>query len=370
MIKEFPILKGIHYLDNAATTQKPDVVIESVKNYYLKYNANMHRGIYELSEISTELFEQSRNKLKEFFNAKRVIFSSGATQAFNDLSRFFKNKKALVLEIEHHSNYLPWFSNCKAEVLKLKDFENESFLDKISKFDVISFTMMSNVSGYMPNLEIIKKIKEKNPDIYVVLDACQYAPHKRIDFEKIGADFIVFSSHKMYGPLGVGIILANERIDELEPYTLGGGMLLELDKWKESPYKFEAGSQNGEAIYGFLKAIEYLEKDFDSKIKKEQELTKYLVESLRKENVKVIGHDKENFGPVVSFVLEFHPHDVSSFAAKNNVCIRAGHHCAKPYMKLLGVDATSRASVSFYNTKEDIHALIESIKNIRSVLNG
>ncbi|MFT4261219.1 MAG: aminotransferase class V-fold PLP-dependent enzyme [Candidatus Woesearchaeota archaeon] len=377
-MKDFDILKNISYLDNASSTQKPKVVIDAVNEFYSKHYSNTHRGIYELSEKATDLFEESRKKVASFINAepKEIVFVRGATEGFNNLARTLKGKSVLLTEIEHHSNYLPWKQFF--EVNSVKYNKDLGCLDWIpfsyGGEDIVSFTFMSNVSGEILDVKkIVKELRAKNPDVIIVVDACQAVSHTRIDVKDLDVDFLVFSSHKMYGPTGVGVVFGKkDLLEKLDPFMYGGNMVLDAinQEWASLPFRHEAGTMHGAGVYGLGVAVDYLLDGFEDKIRKEKELQSYLVEKLRAEKIGVIGHTHEGFGPVVSFVLDIHAHDLASFCNKHNVCIRAGHHCAQPFMKALNVVSTARASLSFYNTKEDVDKLILSIKDARRVING
>lgn len=388
---DFPILKGIHYLDNAATTQKPQIVIDSIKEFYETANANVHRGLYKLAEKATNEHEQARITIAKFINAKpeEIIFTRNATESFNILARSLepeiKSEHTIIsTEIEHHANFIPWQQLAKRTGAKFKVAKYNSkthTLESVSnivdeKTKIVAFTQMSNVSGLLIDVKKeISEIRRKNPDAIIIIDAAQSSPHIKIDVKDLDVDLLCFSAHKIYGPTGVGVIYGKKEIlDKLEPSIFGGHMIdtvtIEKSSWGEIPAKFEAGTANSAGIVAFAKAIEYLEKNNLSELfKKEEELKEYLVAKLKEENVKIIGHNSNNYGPVVSFTIEgIHPHDIATIADKYNVCIRAGHHCAQPFMNALGVSATARASISFYNEKEDVNALIESIKYAKKIL--
>ncbi len=379
MNKDFPILKSISYLDNAATTQKPLQVINRIKKFYEEENSNIHRGIYSLSEEASESYEKARDVVAGFINAEpeEVIFTSGATEGLNALARNYK-EEVLVTEMEHHSNFVPWQIHSKDfRVVPYDEIENIS--DYVTeKTRVVSFTHMSNVTGKIMNVKsLVSKIRKKNPDTVIVVDGCQAVAHMKVDVKDLDVDYYVFGSHKIYGPSGVGVIYGKkELLKNLKPFNYGGGMIREVENdettFSEIPNKFEAGTPNVEGVIGLAEAVTYLRKDFGSKMEKEKELQDYLLKKL--ENVKhieLIGHDSNGYGPVVSFNINgVHPHDVAEFCNKNNVCIRAGHHCAQPLMKALDINATCRASLSFYNTKKNVDKLIKSLEEAERVING
>lgn len=375
----FEILKGVSYLDNASSTQKPQIVVDAMKDFYLNSYSNTHRGVYSLSEKATDLFDKSRENIAKFINAsfEEIIFVRSATEGLNHLARNLKAKTVLVTEIEHHSNYLPWKQYSKVSVVSYN--KDLGMLDYIpfsyNGEEVVSFTLMSNVSGEILNAKkIIKELKEKNPDVIVVLDACQAVSHMKIDVLDLNCDFLVFSGHKMYGPTGTGVVYGKkDLLLKLDPFLFGGNMVKNAFEsvWADLPQRHEAGTMDGAGFVGLGVAVDFLLEDFDLKIKKEKELQDYLVLKLKEVGARIVGHTSSNFGPVVSFILDrIHPHDFASICDRQNVCIRAGHHCAQPFMKALGVVGTSRASISFYNTKEDVDKLIFSINEARKVING
>jgi len=388
---DFPILKGIHYLDNAATTQKPNTVIESITEFYKAANANTHRGLYKLAEKATEEHENARITLAKFVNAlpEEIIFTRNATESFNILARSLESKikpgnKLISTEVEHHANFIPWQQLAKrkgAEFIVAKYNPKTHMLESISdlvdeKTKIIAFTQMSNVSGLIIDVKKeISEIRKKNSDAIIIIDAAQSIPHMKIDVKDLDADFLCFSTHKLYGPTGVGVIYGKkELLEKMEPSVFGGHMIdtvrIKDSTWGKIPDKFEAGTANSAGIVASAKAVEYLEKNNLSELfKKEEELKKYLVKKLIEEDVEIIGHNSEHYGPVVSFTIKgVHPHDIATIADKYNVCLRAGHHCAQPFMAKLGITDTARASISFYNEKEDVDALIESIKYAKKIL--
>ena len=389
MKENFPLLKsGISYLDNAATTQKPLVVFDKLNEFYEKFNANPHRGVYDLSTRATLALEESRSIIANFINAHadEVFFVKNATDGFNYLASSMKNDlvegdEIVTTILEHHSNYVPWFE--LANALKLKflvahdgddDFGLErNVLDLVSsKTKIVSITHMSNVSGKIINFkELIKKIRQKNSDVIVVVDAAQSVAHIDVDVKSLDCDFLVFSAHKVYGPLGVGVVFGKKsRLEILTPSSFGGGMIQDYknDKFTYSPIpqRFESGSIDVAGIYASAHAIKFFSSIKD-KFVLEKNLQDFTLKKLKEFNeVKIIAHNINNpniFGPVISFTIKgVHPHDFASIADSFNVCVRAGHHCAKPYLDYLGVDALIRVSLSFYNTEDDILKLVSAIK--------
>ena len=402
--KDFPLLTGpIVYLDSAATTQKPFVVINALKDFYETTNANVHRGIYKISENATAKLEDARKIFAKFINAmpEEIIFTKNATEGFNQLAnslertiglknipKILKKYNIVTTEIEHHSNFIPWQQLSKRMSIGLRvtkynkltqNIEDISqYVDENTLF--VAFTHMSNVTGLIVDAkEVIAKIRNKNPNAIIIIDATQIVAHRKIDVKDLDADFICFSAHKMYGTTGVGIVYGKKSIlEKLEPFFYGGNMIKKVSvnnsEWADVPEKFEAGTIDTPGIFASSEAIKYISsKGFDKLILKEEDLKKYVLKKFSAiSEIKVIGHTEmevnrygalSNYGPVISFTLEnVHPHDLATICDEHNVCIRAGHHCAQPFMNALGVNATSRISISFYNTEKDIDILIESIK--------
>lgn len=393
-LKDFPTLnkerngKRIAYLDSAATTQKPTVVIDSIKDYYEKINANPHRGAYELSVLATEAYDEAREKVRSFINAERtceIIFTKNATEAFNLLAmsygmNFINEGDEIVISIaEHHSNLIPWQQVAKAKGAILKymytdengELTEEEVYSKITdKTKIVSIAHVSNTLG---TINPIKEIAEyaHSKGAIVIVDGAQSVPHMKVDVRDLDADFLVIAGHKLLAPMGIGVLYGKKDLLEKMPPVLFGGDMVEYVYEQETtfnvlPYKFEAGTQNVEAAVGLSRAIDYLnEIGMDNVEKIEKELISYAIEEISKlDYVKIYGpRDLEKRGGVLSFEIEgVHPHDVASIFDTFGVCIRAGNHCAQPLMRYLGVNATSRASIYFYNTKEDIDRLIEAIK--------
>ncbi|GAA0122364.1 MAG: cysteine desulfurase [Clostridium argentinense] len=395
--KDFPILsesangKPLVYLDNAATTHKPKQVIEAIDKYYEKYNANPHRGAHALSVFATDAYESSRVKVKNFISASKsseIIFTKNATEALNLIAysygmNFINEGDEIVLSIaEHHSNILPWQQVAKAKgaILKYMYIDNDGKLSmeevksKISeKTKIVGITHISNALGTInPVDEIISYAHSKGA--LVVLDGSQSVPHMKVDVKALDADFMVFSGHKMLAPMGIGVLYGKEHIlDKMPPFLFGGDMIEyvweDRATFAELPYKLEAGTQNVEGAVGLAAAIDYLENiGFDNIKKREQELTKYALEKMKELPFITIYGSKtmDNRSSVISFgVKDVHPHDVATILDNYGVAVRAGHHCAQPLMKYLGVNSTSRASFYFYNTFEEIDTLVEALKNVR-----
>ena len=393
-LKEFPTLnkekngKRIAYLDSAATTQKPKVVIDAIKDYYENINANPHRGAYELSVLATEAYDEAREKVRKFINAEHfeeIIFTKNATEAFNLLAlsygmNFINEGDEIVISIaEHHSNLIPWQNVAKAKGAVLKymytdengELTEEEVHSKITdKTKIVSITHVSNALG---TINPVKEIAEyaHSKGAVVIVDGAQSVPHMKVDVRDINADFWVIAGHKLLAPMGIGALYGKRELLEKMPPVLLGGDMVEYVYEQETtynvlPYKFEAGTQNVEAAVGLSKAIDYLnEIGMDNVEKIEKELRSYAIEEISKlEYVNIYGpKDIEKRGGVLSFEIKgVHPHDVASIFDTFGVCIRAGNHCAQPLMRYMGINATSRASIYLYNTKEDIDRLVEAIK--------
>ena len=387
---DFPILKNrdISYLDSGATTQKPQCVIDAVENYYKMYNANPHRGAYSLSIEATEAYENTRAKIAKFINAEnpeQIIFSKNATESLNLLAYSYgldnlQSEDEVVLSImEHHSNLVPWQYVTKKTGSTLKymyinneyELTREEIEEKITdKTKIVGITHVSNVLGTINNVkEIINYAHSKGA--IVIVDASQSIPHMRIDVQDLDADFLVFSAHKMLAPLGLGVLYGKKSIlDAMRPFIMGGDMIeyvYEQDTtFAMLPNKFEAGTQNVEAVVGLGTAIDYIEKIGYDKIQEaEKEVVSYAREELSKlDYVKMyITPNEENHSAVISFNVEgVHPHDVASILDSIGVCVRSGNHCAQPLMRFLNIDSTCRASFYLYNTKEDVDRLVKGLE--------
>lgn len=390
IIIDFPLLQNrkISYLDSGATTQKPVQVIETVDNFYENNNANPHRGAYSLSIEATEEYENTRTKIAKFINAKHreeIIFSKNATESLNliaysyGLDNLKKDDEIVISIMEHHSNLVPWQKVAKTTGAKLNymyindEFElsDEEIESKITdKTKIVGITHVSNVLGTINNVEKIIKYAHKKGAI-VVVDASQSIPHMKIDVQKMDADFLVFSGHKMLAPLGIGVLYGKREIlNKMNPFLMGGDMIeyvYEQDTtFAPLPNKFEAGTQNVEGVIGLGSAIDYIEKiGYDSISKIENDVVSYAREKLKELDFITLymTPNKENHQGVISFNINgVHPHDVASILDSNGVCVRSGNHCAQPLMRFLGIDSTCRASFYFYNTIEDVDKLVEALK--------
>lgn len=396
---DFPILsikingKNLVYFDNAATTQKPKVMIKKLVEYYSKTNANIHRGVHLLSQKATQEYEGVRNLIAKLYSAKKneVIFTKSDTESINLLAYSLTHKKDLsgknivITETEHHSNIVPWQINKKGAEIRYVNFTKNGFLDlddlktKIdSKTEIFSFTWASNTFGVINDAEEIVKIaRSKSPKTVIIIDAAQFVSHFKFNFKKLDADFVTFSAHKVFGPTGVGVLIGKREILEAMPPFLGGGdMIKEVDfvstKYNDLPYKFEAGTPNIADVIAFGASLRYLENIGWENIKTyEKELARYLIESLNSlDFVEVYGqkfYDERKL-PLVSFnVKSVHPHDIGTILDENGIAVRTGHHCTQLIMKKLAVPASVRVSLAFYNTKEEIDYFIECLKKARKI---
>ena len=383
--KDFPILNNeIAYLDSGATTQKPLSVIDTIENYYKKYNANIHRGAYSLSTETTEKYEQVRRKIARFINARypeEIIYSKNATESLNllaysyGLDNLHEDDEVVLSIMEHHSNLVPWQRVCKQKNAKLKyiyinknyEISDDEIEKKITdKTKIVAITHVSNVLGTINDVKKIIKYAHKK-GAKVIVDASQSIPHMRIDVQDLDADFLIFSGHKMLAPLGIGILYGKrELLNKMNPFLLGGDMIEYVYEQETTyaslPNKFEAGTQNIEGVIGLGAAIDYIEKiGYDNIQQIEKEIVDYAIKELSKlEYVELyITPNKENHSSVISFnIKNIHPHDVASILDNCGVCVRSGNHCAQPLMRYLGIDSTCRASFYLYNTKEDVDKLI------------
>lgn len=387
--KDFPLLmnREIAYLDSGATAQKPEFVINAIKEFYEKYNANPHRGAYSLSIEATEAYENTRIKIAKFINARypeEIIFSKNATESLNLLAYSYglenlkENDEICISIMEHHSNLVPWQKVCKSTGSKLNymyindEFEisDEEIESKITdKTKIVGITHVSNVLGTINNVNKIIKYAHKRGAI-VIVDASQSIPHMKIDVQALDADFLVFSGHKMMAPLGIGVLYGKrELLNKMTPFLMGGDMIEYVYEQETTyaplPNKFEAGTQNVEGVIGLGAAIDYIENLGYDKIREiEEEVVDYAITELRKLDYidLYLTPNRENHFGVISFNIKgIHPHDVASILDANNVCVRSGNHCAQPLLRSMGIDSTCRASFYFYNTKEDVDKLVMAL---------
>ena len=387
--EDFPILKNrdMAYLDSGATTQKPQKVLDAVESFYEHENANPHRGAYSLSIEATEAYESTRGKIAKFINARypeEIIFSKNATESLNLLAYSYgldnleKEDEVVISIMEHHSNLVPWqyVTNKTGSTLKYMyindnfEISKEEIESKITdKTKIVGITHISNVLGTInPVKEIIKYAHKKGA--IVIVDASQSIPHMKIDVQDLDADFLVFSGHKMLAPLGIGVLYGKkELLQKMKPFLMGGDMIEYVYEQKTTfaplPNKFEAGTQNVEGVIGLGAAIDYINEIGYDKIEEvEKELTEYSREKLSKLDYLelYLTPNKENHSSVFSFNIKgVHPHDVASILDTENVYVRSGNHCAQPLLRSLGIDSTCRASLYFYNTKEDIDKLVHGL---------
>ncbi len=394
---DFPILKQqVHgkplvYLDNAATSQKPQVVIDTVTQYYLAQNSNVHRGVHFLSEQATQAFEGARAKVARFLNAsnaREVIFVRGATEGINLVAQsygrtFIKaGDEILISAMEHHSNIVPWQMLCEQIGARLRvipfNYDGELFLDEYERLlnERTKFVSVVHVSNALGTINPIKQIIEMahRRGIPVLVDGAQAVPHMRVDVQDLDCDFYAFSGHKLFGPTGIGVLYGKaDLLEAMPPYQGGGDMIsavtFEKTHYNTLPYKFEAGTPDIAGVIGLGVAIDYLsEIGLDAITAYEHELLAYATDALSTiKGVRIIGTAREKAG-VLSFVLDgIHAHDIGTILDHEGIAIRAGHHCAMPVMQRFGVPATARASLAFYNTKEEVDALIRAIHKVIEV---
>ena len=395
---DFPILdkkirdNNITYLDSAASTQKPRQVIQSISDFLENSYENVHRGMNSLSIDATDLYEKSRDVAKKFINANspnEIIFTRGATDSINIIANSLAEQlkegdKIIVTELEHHSNYLPWMNLCKKLGLELEiiPISNEGILsedDIINSCDnttkVLSLTHMSNVTGQILDIKKIKK--EIDDKILVAVDGCQSIAHLKIDVKDLDCDFYSFSSHKLYGPSGIGIMYGKEHIlEQLNPPTLGGGMINEVSSDNFSyamlPNKFEPGTPSIEAAIGFKAAMEYLNSiNYQDYFLNEKKLRLKLIEALNEfKEVEIYGSNEgANYTSIVSFNIKNQNfNDIATFLDQYGIMIRGGHHCCQPFMKKLGIPGSCRVSFGIYNDLNDIDHFVESMKKTLKLL--
>ena len=389
--KDFPIFSGsdLVYLDNAATTQKPQSVLNEVDSLYSEANANVHRALYSLGSEATERFENSREKVAKYIGAnseKEIVFTSGTTESINLLARSIGNTlkpgdEILISEMEHHSNIVPWQMAAQRTGATLKylsikktgdlDISNpEKYFTSNTK--IVSLTHMSNVLG---TINPIKKLSEKAHQVgaIMIVDGAQGASHMPVDVKELGCDFYAFSGHKMLGPTGIGVLWGKtEYLEEMDPFMGGGEMIntvtMESSTWNDIPYKFEAGTPNFAQAVGLGAAIDYLQNiGMNNIATHEQMLIKYALGKLNQiDGLRIHGSAKDR-GGVISFNMDgIHPHDLAQFLNEDNIAIRVGHHCAQPLLKTLGETATARMSFYIYNDESDVDKFCESLETIKN----
>ena len=397
---DFPVLKRkargkpLVYLDSAATSQKPKSVIAAIEDYYSRYNANVHRAVYELGEESTREYEGARERIAKFIGAKdsrEVVFTRGTTESLNAIAYAWgikgplQNGDEIVTTImEHHSNLIPWYfvQDRKGVKLKWVDIDDEGRL-RMEQYDeritkktkIVTVTHVSNVLG---TINDVKEIAEKAHSVgaICVVDGAQSAPHMPVNVADLGIDFYTVSGHKMCGPTGSGVLWGrHELLQEMEPFMGGGEMIREVHKgwakWNDVPYKFEAGTPNIEGAIGLGAAVDYLTKLGMANVRRhEEEITRYALDAMHGvDGIVTFGpSDVKLRGGVISFnVGDVHAHDVASILDVEGIAIRSGHHCAQPLMERLNVPATSRASFYVYNNKGDVERLVAAIRKVKDV---
>tara|TARA_B110000116_G_scaffold169788_1_gene146791 strand:+ start:279 stop:1508 length:1230 start_codon:yes stop_codon:yes gene_type:complete len=398
---DFPILKrkinnnNLIYFDNAATSQKPIQVIESITNFYTSTNANIHRGVHTLSMEATNLYDRAKERVAEFINSndsESIIFTRGTTESINLVAETWgkanldENSEIVITELEHHSNIVPWQELIKETNSKLKyipikqdgtlDLSN---LDQIinSNTKLVSITHVSNGIGTINNIKNIIK-KAKDVGAITLIDAAQSAPHMPIDVNELECDFLAFSGHKLLGPTGIGVLYGNKKLlEEMPAYQKGGDMILEVtyqkSSWADVPFKFEAGTPNIAGAVGLKSAIEYLMNLSMEEIRNHEiEITEYAYEKMMNINgIEILGPENidERAGLISFNIPGVHPHDLGTFLDSKGIAIRTGHHCAMPLIKKLGSHSSARASFYIYNTKKEIDKFITEINNSMKYFN-
>lgn len=390
---DFPLFKDrdVIYLDNAATAQKPACVIEAEKEFYEKHNANPLRGFYPLSLEATDAYEAARKTVQQFIHAAsetEIIFTRNTTESLNlvaysyGLNNLCPEDEIVVSIMEHHSNMLPWQMVARQTGAKLIYLEcekdgslSEAKLDEAfsDKTRLVAITQVSNVLGRpTPVEEIVRRARKSNA--VVVLDAAQSSPHMPIDVQKLDVDFLAFSGHKLMGPMGIGVLYGKKKLLKAMPPFLTGGEMIDSvtrdgAKYAELPHKFEAGTVNAAGAVGLAAAIDYINKiGFETMQERELTLTKRALEGLKTiPKVHVLGSElaEEHTGILTFTIEDVHPHDVSAVLESDGVAVRAGHHCAQPLLEYLGVRSATRASLMFYNTEEEVDALVKSVAGVR-----
>lgn len=393
--KDFPILNSEYiYFDNAATTQRPNQVIDAVEKFYKESNANPLRGLYDWSVDATEKYEHARKTVANFIGAKdsrEIIFTRNTTESLNLLAYSYgldnvnEGDEIVVSILEHHSNLLPWQMVAKKKKAKLVFLEIDEngviseaeYKSKITnKTKIVAIGHVSNVLGVTNPVKNICKYAHENGAV-VVIDGAQAAPHMKVDVTEIDADFYAFSGHKLMAPMGIGVLYGKfSLLEKMNPFLTGGEMIEYVTRenatYAEIPHKFEAGTVNAAGAVGLEAAIRYVESvGFDFIEEHERRLTTRLMEGLKKLGyVKIFGSkDPSKHCGILTFIVEgVHPHDTASILNEDKVCIRAGHHCAQPLMQFIGEGSTARASVYFYNTEEEVDRFIESVSKVREVM--
>jgi len=395
--KDFPILsqkiygKPLVYLDNAASTQKPAIVIDTISKYYSGQNSNVHRGVHYLSMMATEAFENARKNIADFINTENsneLIFTSGTTESVNLVAHSFGRKfisegdNIIISTMEHHSNIVPWQILCEEKNAKLSvipineegEIDFEAFGKMLNeKTGLVAITHVSNALG---TVNPIKKIIDlaHSFDVPVLIDGAQGISHFKVDVSELDCDFYCFSAHKMFGPMGIGALYGKEKyLEKMLPYKAGGEMIekvtFEKTTFNKLPFKFEAGTPNVAGVLGFNAAINYLkELSIEKTLAYEKELFNYATNALQEiEGLRIIGTAKEKIS-IISFLIgDIHPFDAGTIIDKTGIAVRTGHHCAEPLMDRFQIPGTIRASFVFYNTKEEVDSLVKSIIIVKNM---
>ena len=390
---DFPLIvnSSIAYLDNAATAQRPQCVIDAESDFYLRHNANPMRGLYELSIEATDIYENARETVRKFIGAastEEVVFTRNTTESLNlvaysyGLTHVKAGDEVLVSIIEHHSDLLPWQMVCRQTGAKLRfiDCEPDGSVD-LNKVDelitdktkIVAMTQVSNVLGRRYPVREVAKLAHAKGAVMVV-DGAQSTPHMPVNVQKLGADFFAFSGHKVFGPMGIGVLYGRrDLLDAMPPFLSGGEMIESVTResavYAELPHKFEAGTVNAAGAAGLKAALDYVSSiGFDELMRREHALTERAFNAVRNiPHVQVLGSDKaEEHTGIVTFVVDgVHPHDISEILSSDGIAVRAGHHCAQPLLKHLGHLSTTRASLAFYNTEDEVDRFVASLSTIR-----
>jgi len=394
---DFPILarqilcKRLVYLDNAASAQKPQAVIDAVRHFYAEESSNVHRGVHYLSTVATKAYESARDRIRDWIGARdrgEVVFTRGTTESINLVAQSFlrprvrEGDEVLITHMEHHSNIVPWQilaeqTGCRLVVVPIDDRGEMAFGEFERRLSprtrLVSVVHVSNALGTVnPVRAIVGAARARG--VPVLIDGAQAMPHQRVDVAALGCDFYAFSGHKLYGPTGIGVLYGRrELLDAMPPWQGGGDMIsnvtFEKTTWNELPYKFEAGTPHVAGAIGLGAAIDYLRAlDLRAAAEHEADVLAYATARLAEvEGLRLIGTARDRIG-VVSFVLEgVHPHDIGTILDQEGIAIRVGHHCAQPVMQRFQVPATARASFSFYNTREEVDALVQGLARVREL---
>lgn len=399
--KDFPVLerkingKPIIYLDSAATSLKPTPVLDAMWKYYTQYSANIHRGIYQLSEEATASYDEARKKIARFIGSQsenEIIFTRNTTEALNLVASSWGRKNinandtVVTTMLEHHANFIPWQQIAQEKNVtfkavpitkegKIEHKELNKYITRTTK--LFAFSASSNVMGVIHDVsKIVSIVRALSPSCIIVVDAAQAVPHSQVNVSSWNADFVAFSGHKIVGPTGIGVLWGKyELLEQMPPYQFGGDMIkdvrVEKTTFADPPQKFEAGTPDIAQAIGLGAAVDYIEQLGITNIRKhEHTMVTYAMERLQKISGLVIHGPKnpDERGSVIAFTLDgIHAHDISQILAEDNICIRAGHHCAMPLHTFLGLKATARASVYMYTTREDIDALVEGLEKVKKI---